>query len=380
MIKIVCWFLNYIYDSSSHHYNCYCSYFTAQGNNNNVINNLVLYIKQLSAKALPLSSASSSSPFSLTQTIVIPNVNGRIDHMAIDIGGQRLFVAGLENNSLDIINLKSAKRVHSINSNNNVGLLNEPQSVVYIPELNRIFVSNGQDGTVDVFDAKSFSSIKKIKLPSDDADNMRYDPGSKLLYVGYGEGLLSIINATNYNILGNIPLNGHPESFQLEDYKQVPSGQTQRIFINVPKSNSIEVVDDVQKRAVSKTWPITNAQNNFPMALDEANHRLFVGTRDPPKLIVFDTNSGKVVSVIDIANDADDIFYDAAKKRVYVSCGEGFINIFQQKDADHYNAIASIPTAQSARTSLLVPELQRFYLAVPHIANQESKILVYQVG
>lgn len=352
--------------------------FTAQGNNNKVINNLVLYIKQLSAKALPLSSA-SSSPFGLTQTIVIPNVNGRIDHMAIDIRGQRLFVAELENNSLDVLDLKSAKRLQSI-SNNNVELLNEPQSVAYIPELNRIFVSNGQDGTVDVFDAKSFSFIKKIKLPSDDADNMRYDPGSKLLYVGYGEGSLGIINATNYNIVGNIPLNGHPESFQLEDYKQVPSGQKQRIFINVPQSNSIAVVDDIQKRVVSKTWPITNAHNNFPMALDETNHRLFVGTRDPPKLMVFDTNSGKVISVLDIANDADDIFYDAAKKRIYVSCGEGFVNIFQQQDADHYNAIVSIPTAQGARTSLFVPELDRFYLAVPHIGHQESEILAYWVA
>ena len=121
---------------------------------------------------------------------------------------------------------------------------------------------------------------------------------------------------------------------------------------------------------VSNTWTITNAQNNFPMALDEANHRLFVGTRDPPKLMVFDTNSGKVISILDIANDADDIFYDAAKKRIYVSCGEGFVNIFQQQDADHYNAIVSVPTAQGARTSLFVPELHRFYLAVPHIANQ----------
>jgi hypothetical protein len=120
--------------------------------------------------------------------------------------------------------------------------------------------------------------------------------------------------------------------------------------------------------------------NNFPMALDETNHRLFVGTRDPLKLLVFDTNSGKVISVLDIANDADDIFYDAAKKRIYVSCGEGFVNIFQQEDADHYNAIVSIPTAQGARTFLFVPELQRFYLAVPHIANQGSKILAYRVA
>jgi WD40 repeat protein len=252
--------------------------------------------------------------------------------------------------------------------------------VIFIPELNRIFVSNGQDGTVNVFDAKSFSFIKKIKLPSEDADNMRYDPNNKLLYVGYGEGSLGIINATNYNIIGNIRLNGHPESFQIEDNKEeASSGQKHRIFINVPQSNSIEVVDDIQKHTVSKTWTITNAQNNFPMALDETNHRLFVGTREPPKLIVFDTNSGIVVSVLDIANDADDIFYDATKKRIYISCGEGFINIFQQQDANHYTAIANVPTAQGARTSLFVPELHHFYLAVPRIANQESKILVYEV-
>jgi WD40 repeat protein len=274
--------------------------------------------------------------------------------------------------------LKAAKRVHSIS--NNV-LLNEPQSVIFIPELNRVFVSNRQDGTVGVFDAKSFSFIKKIKLPSDDADNMRYDPNSKLLYVGYGEGSLGIINATNYNVIGNIPLNGHPESFQIEDNNEEASssGQKQRIFINVPQSNSIEVVDDIQKHTLSKPWTTTNAQNNFPMALDEANHRLFVGTRDPPKLMVFDTNSGKTVSILDIANDADDIFYDAAKKRVYVSCGDGFINVFQQQDANHYNAIVSVTTAQGARTSLFVPELHRFYLAVPHVPDQESEIFVYEV-
>jgi DNA-binding beta-propeller fold protein YncE len=208
--------------------------FAGQGNNNtNITNSLLSYGKQLSAKALPPSSSSSSS-FSLIQTIAIPNVNGRIDHMDIDIKSQRLFVAELENNSLDVIDLKAAKRVHSIS--NNV-LLNEPQSVIFIPELNRVFVSNGQDGTVGVFDAKSFSFIKKIKLPSDDADNMRYDPN---------------INATNYNVIGNISLNGHPESFQIEDNNEEASssGQKQRIFINVPQSNSIEVVDDIQKH----TW------------------------------------------------------------------------------------------------------------------------------
>jgi DNA-binding beta-propeller fold protein YncE len=316
-----------------------------------------------------------SSSLKLIQTISLPNVNGIIDHMAIDTKNQKLFIAELENNSLDVIDLKASRRIHSV-SNNGLG---EPQSVIFIPDLNRIFVSNGRDGTVDIFDAKSFSFIKKIKLPSVDADNMRYDPNNKLVYVGYGEGSLGIINATNYNIVGDIKLTGHPESFQIEEQKRI-IGQQQRIFVNVPLYNSIAVVNS-EKHTVSTMWPIVNAQNNFPMALDEANHRLFVGTRDPPKLMVFDTESGKVISLLDIAKDPDDIFYDAAKKRIYVSCGEGFINVFQQQeDANHYNAIGSIRTAQGARTSLLVAELDRFYLAVPHLGNQESKILVYEVG
>jgi WD40 repeat protein len=340
--------------------------FAAQ-DKDNIIYSVLFDGEQLSAKALP-----ASSSLSLVQTIVIPNVNGRIDHMAINIRDQRLFVAELENNSLDVIDLKAAKRIHSISNN---GLLNEPQSVIFIPELNRIFVSNGEDGTVDVFDANSFRMIKKIKLPSDDADNMRYDPSSRLVYVGYGKGSLGVINTTNYNIVGNIPLSGHPESFQIESERVLDK---QRIFVNIPQSNSVEVVDS-KKHAVLKTWMITNAQNNFPMALDKVNHRLFVGTRDPPKLMVFDTNSGKVISVLDTAKDSDDIFYDATKKRIYVSCGEGFVNIFQQQDANHYQAIANFRTAPGARTSLFVPELRSFYIAVPNIENQESKILIYQV-
>jgi hypothetical protein len=188
-------------------------------------------IVRASSDSKELPANASRSLLRLIQTIPIPNVNGRIDHMAVDTRGQKLFVAELENNSVDVVDLKAARRIHSINNN---ALLNEPQSIIFIPELNRIFVSNGQDGTVDVFGAKSFNIIKKIKLASDDADNMRYDPNNKLVYVGYGEGSLGIINATNYNIVGNIKLTGHPESFQIEEQKRL-LGQQQRIFVNVPE-------------------------------------------------------------------------------------------------------------------------------------------------
>jgi len=208
--------------------------------------------KELSAKTSP-----SLLFFRLIQTIPIPNVNGRIDHLAIDIRGQKLFVAELKNNSLDIVDLKAARRIHSISNN---GLLNEPQGVILVPELHRIFVSNGEDGTVAAFDAKSFSFIRKIKLPSNDADNMHYDPNNKLVYVGYGEGSLGIINATSYSIVGDIKLTGHPESFQIEVQNRVIGQQDQRIFVNVPESNSIAVVNS-EKHTIFTTWPIINAQN-----------------------------------------------------------------------------------------------------------------------
>jgi len=325
-------------------------------------------------KQLPVNGSYSS--LALIQSIPIPNVNGRIDHMAVDITGREklLFVAELGNNSLDIIDLNAGRRIHSIDN----GLLNEPQGVAFIPQFGRIFVSNGRDGSVDVFDAKTFNLNKNIKLPSGDADNIRYDPHTRLVYTGYGEGALGVINATAGTIVGDIKLTAHPESFQIEAANKSAEGHN-RIFVNVPDSNSVAVVDR-QKGTLLTTWSIPNAQNNFPMALDESNHRLFVGTRDPARLIVFDTDSGKVVSSLNIAGDPDDIFYDAVKKRLYVSGGEGFINIFQQQDANHYNPIGSIPTAPGARTSLFVPELNRFYVAVPHQGSQESEIRVYKVG
>ena len=321
----------------------------------------------------------SSSSLLLIQRIPIPNVQGRIDHMAADITRtQLLLIAEIENNSLDIIDLSTGKRVHSIDK----GLLGEPQGVVFIPRYEKIFVSNGQDGSVDVFDAKSFKLEKKIQLPSTDADNIRYDSHNGLVYVGYGQGAIGEINTTNGSFIGNIKLAGHPESFQIEQSTNKSlGGQDNRIFINVPDSNSIAVADK-QKDIILTTWSIPNTQNNFPMALDEVHHHLFVGTRDPSKLIVIDTVSGKIVSSLNIAQDPDDIFYDALSKRIYVSCGEGFIDIFQQKDvnANDYNPIGSILTAKGARTSLFVPELNRFYLAVPQEGNQVSEIRVYKVA
>jgi hypothetical protein len=308
--------------------------------------------------------AQTTPPLRLIQSIPLSGVEGRIDHMAIDLKGQRLFVVALGNNTLEVLDLRAGKHI------NRIGGLKEPQGVVYIPEFDKIFVANGGDGSCSIFEGTSLRATDTLKF-SDDADNVRYDPRKKHIYVGYGNGALGIINAINWKRIGDVRLGGHPESFQLE-----VAGP--RIFVNVPPADHVSVVDR-NRHVVIDTWTLEGARANFPMALDERNHRLFIGCRRPPKIVVYDTWSGKEVARLDIAGDVDDVFYDAVYKRIYASCGEGFLNVFQKNDAGHYAALAKIPTAAGARTCLYVPEEGRLYLAVPRSREQEAQIRVYAV-
>jgi DNA-binding beta-propeller fold protein YncE len=303
-----------------------------------------------------------SSALRLVQTIALPEVEGRIDHMAVDITSRRLFIAALENNSVEIVDLNASKHFKSIPG------LHEPQGISFIPEFNKLLVANGKTGACDILDGSSFDRIKSVKF-SDDADNIRYDASGQRVYVGYGKGGLGIIDAKNGNHVGDIRLDAHPESFQLE--KSGP-----RIFVNLPESKKIAVVNR-ETRTVIATWATAGAAANFPMALDETHHRLFVGFRKPAKLTVFDTASGKSLANLDTVGDADDIFYDAARQRIYIAGGDGFLSIFQQLDPDHYEPVTRIPTAAGARTALFVPELSRLYLAVPHHGSQRAEVRVY---
>ena len=308
--------------------------------------------------------AQEETTLQLVQTIPLPHVEGRIDHLAVDLQGQRLFVAALGNNTLEVLDLKAGTRLHTITG------LHEPQGVVFIPESNTIVVTNGQTGTCDIFDGTSFQHRNAVKLASD-ADNIRYDVATHTLYVGYGAGALGLINATSAKHLGDIPLKGHPEAFQLEQARP-------RIFVNIPSAHYIAVVDR-DKRAVITTWPLQSAEANFPMTLDETHHRLFVGVRTPPMLMVIDTESGQEVARVKSVGDADDLFYDAQHRRIYIAGGEGFLTIVAQEDANHYTPVATIPTVSGARTALFVPELRRLYLAVPHRGAQGAEIRVYEV-
>src|SRR5215510_6579609 len=308
--------------------------------------------------------AQEGSLLRLVQTIPLPHVEGRIDHMAVDLQGQRLFVAALGNNTLEVLDLKAGTHLNTITG------LHEPQGVVFIPESNIIVATNGQTGTCDLFDGTSFQHRNAVKLTSD-ADNIRYDVAAHTLYVGYGTGALGLIDATRAQHLGDIPLKDHPEAFQLEQ-----AGP--RVFVNVPSAHHIAIVDR-DKRTVMTTWPLQDAEANFPLALDEPNHRLFVGFRKPPMLMIIDTESGKEIARVQSVGDADDLFYDASHRRIYIAGGEGFLSIVAQEDADHYTPVATIPTAAGARTALFVPDLGRLYLAVPHRGAQGAEIRVYAV-
>lgn len=299
------------------------------------------------------------------QVIPLSNVNGRIDHMDADVSGGRLFVAELGNNSVDIIDLTSGRIIHRITG------LDEPQGIVFVPESKKIYVSNAGDGTVDIFNSDSYALVKTINLSSD-ADNMRYDSGSKSVYVGYGNGALGIIDTITDNLTGDIKLGGHPESFQISH--ELSPG----IFVNVPRDDSIEIVDG-QKRAVITKIPNTDAHGNYAMALDEDSRRLFVVYRQPSQLSAINVDTGKTIATLNIVGDADDIFYDYKNRQIYVTGGEGYLQVISQDDANTYHETAKIPTANGARTSLYVPEINRLYLAVPAYFGQEAQIQVYEI-
>jgi DNA-binding beta-propeller fold protein YncE len=272
-------------------------------------------------------------------------------------------VAALGNNTVEVLDLNTGRVVHTISD------LSEPQSALFVPGSNKIFVTNGGTGVCQIFDGTSFAEIGRVKL-SGDADNIRYDSNSSSVIVGYGDGGLSVIDAASGKETTSIKLDGHPESFQLASL--VP-----KAFINMPSANRIVVVD-LQQQKVLAMW-FMKGTSNFPMGLDETNSRLFVGFRRPAKMVVLDANTGKEITAVDTIGDADDIFYDATHHLIMVIGGEGSIDLFAQKDSNHYEFLNRIPTADGARTGLWVPELSRLYIAVPHRGNQQAEIQVYEL-
>jgi DNA-binding beta-propeller fold protein YncE len=311
----------------------------------------------------PALNAQTSEPLVLAQTIVLSGVRGRIDHLDVDVPGARLFVAALGNDSVEVIDLRLGKSIGRLEH------LNSPQGILYVPLTGRLLVANGRSGRVEMFAGNPF--IREATVDGlDDADNVRDDSARGAVYIGYGSGLAEI-DATTGTVALRIKLAGHPESFQLE--RQGP-----RIFVNVPSARQIAVVDRDEQMQIG-TWHLDDAKANFPMALDEGQHRLFVATRQPPALVVFDTENGKVVAKVPIAGDADDLFYDAERRQLYAICGAGVVDIVKQRDPDQYDRVGRLMTVPGARTGLFVAERSALYVAVPARGASPAEIRAYSV-
>jgi DNA-binding beta-propeller fold protein YncE len=305
------------------------------------------------------------APLQLIQRIPVPDVAGRIDHFTAYPQRRLLIFAGLGNNSVEIVNTFQGKVVRSIKG------LDEPQGVLYVPEFDKIFVANAGNGKVNVYDGKTYALRKSIELGAEsDTDNVRWDEVSKRVFVGIVGGIAMIDAATETHL--DIDLKGtggHSESFQLEK-------KGSRVFVNVPDDNSVVNVIDRKTGGLTK-WELNGAKANYPMALDEEDHRLFVVTRRPPLLIVLDTDKGKEVARVPVGGSCDDMYFDSDRKRIYALAGEGFVSVIQQGDPNHYTLRANIPTAVGVRTGIFFGT--SLYVGVPTAGLEPAQVWNYAV-
>jgi len=319
-----------------------------------------------------VSQEAAKQPLRFVQTIPMLNVKGRIDHMYVDVKGERLFVAGLENGTLEVVDLKAGKWMRSIHG------FKKPQGVLYVPELNKLFVASGDDGMVRVFRGDTLDLLDAIHLEPG-PNRVVYDPNSNLVYVGYGGkdagksyGEVGIIDAQNDKVVGDIKVVAHPSELLLDK-----SGKTLFVFVSI--ADKLQVVE-TKEREVLSTWPVTS-QHPGDAAFDESTSRLFIGTHTPPEMIAMDSNSGKEVTHLPTPQGMDGVYFDSPRKRVYVSGGRdlpvGFAYVYEQQDADHYEIIGKVPTRAGAGTSFWSPALNRYYVAAPANNKESAAILVY---
>jgi DNA-binding beta-propeller fold protein YncE len=298
----------------------------------------------------------------LESKVPLGDVRGRIDHLAVDLRRSRLFVAELENDSVGIIDLSVGKLLRRISG------LKEPQGVGYVASIDALFVANGGDGSVRIFSGDDYAPQGRIDL-GEDADNVRVDLAANTVFVGYGAGALAVIDPMTRKKIRDIPLGAHPEGFQL-------SAATEQIFVNLPQKRSIVAIDRASGHERA-SWPTRNATANFPMALDEASRRVIVAFRNPARLGIFAMSSGETVAERDTCGDSDDVFMDPKRKRIYVTCGDGSIDVVDAEGTSHQR-LARIRTVPGARTSLFIPAIDRLAVAVRATAREPAAIWLYR--
>jgi len=309
---------------------------------------------------IPAAAQPADAPLQLEGKIPLGAVRGRIDHMAIDNARHRLFVAELGNGSVSVVDLEARKVVHRLEG------MREPQGIAYLPGSDTLVVANGGDGSARLFHGPDYAATGRIEL-GDDADNVRLDATRGRVIVGYGGGALAIVDPATRNRIANIPLPAHPESFQLD-------AASNRIYVNVPTRRAVVVVDREAAKQVA-SWPMNSGLANFPMALDAEAARVLVVYRYPPRLAAYAMQDGTFAGSAGSCGDADDLFLDGKRHRIYVSCGEGAIDVI---DAQTYQPVARLPTVSGARTSYFAPELDLFMLAVRAAGREPAAIWLYR--
>ena len=302
-----------------------------------------------------------AAPLVLKTKILLGDVRGRIDHLAVDVERKRLFVAKLGNDSLGVVDLAVGKMLRTITG------FSGPQGVAYVPFADAIYVANAGDGSVRVLRGEDFTPIGRIEL-GDDADNVRIDTQRKRVLIGYGSGALAVIDPATNTKAVEIRLKAHPEGFQID-------GTAAQVFVNIPNAREIEVVN--LATGASRSLLTEGLSSNFPMAMDRDAHRVLVVFRSPATLMALSTQGGKMAVKADTCGDADDVFVDANRHRVYVSCGDGAIDVLEQLEMG-YGRVATVPTVLGARTSLFVPEFDRLLVAAPSTSGEPAALWVFR--
>jgi DNA-binding beta-propeller fold protein YncE len=307
----------------------------------------------------------AAAELELVQTIPLKGRPGKLDHLALDAKTDRLFVANKPNNTLDIVDLKAGKLLQQVAAQQGI------QGIAYAADLDKIVVGLGSGGYCNFFNAQDYKLLKTVKF-TDDADNVRYNPKTNLVYVAHAENALGVIDAKSYAVKTDIKLPATAEAFVLETGRP-------RLYLNVTSLNQVLLID-TDSNKITATWPLKLAGANVAIDIDEPNHRLFVGCRKEPKMVVLDSETGKEITSVPIGGEIDDLFFDAKRKRLYACCGEGVISVIRQVDADKYEALDKITTEKTARTGLLDAEGGRFFLAVPRLPGKDApEIRVYKI-
>jgi DNA-binding beta-propeller fold protein YncE len=315
----------------------------------------------------------AGEPLRLLGRTDVPNFEGDFDHFAADLKGNRLFLAGEEKGTLEVFDLKTGKHLKTVEG------LEEPHAIHFMPEENRLIVTNSGDGMSKVLDGRTYAIVATIKL-TPGADVLGYDPSTRRAWIVTGgknasrkmkQTIVSEIDPATGKRLGDL-------KFDTDFTEGIAAEQKgTRLFINVAGKHYVAVVDKKTRKVIA-TWPIKEGENNAPIGLDEDNKRLFVVTRKPFKLVVLDTDTGRSVASFDAPNRTNELQFDRANRRIYLA-GDDYVAVFQQKDADHYEELARVKSDKGAKTAILIPELNRLYVAVAGKAPVKAGVLRYEV-